>query len=646
MSHLTTEGPPRPRGDNPPGPGLPEQSGIPIVDTLLRFPRQSRRFMVAAVNLLLAVVSSYLAFNLRFDGHIPLVPAKLFVATLPWLLLARGSIFYVFRLDVGLWRYVGLWDLRRIVVAVVTSTAVFFVCVRWIYGTDDYPRSILLIDSALLLILMGAFRLTPRLYREMARGHGEKRLLIVGAGDTGERVLRQIRQNPASPYEPIGFVDENRGIVGRQVHGVPVLGTPEDLGAIVARTGPQEVMLALPHADPALLRRIVRTLQPFNLPITTVVVKTAPGGVSVEQIRHLSIEDLLARPPVDLGVERVRELVAGKRVMVTGAGGSIGSELAVQIAALEPATLVLFERYENGLYAVANTLQDGSDAACVRTVVGDITDEARVNAVLCQYRPQIVFHAAAHKHVPLMELNPCEAVKNNVGGTRVLAEAAERHGVERFILISTDKAVNPTSVMGATKRVAELVLQSLSGRGPTRFVTVRFGNVLGSNGSVLLRFQDQIKAGGPVTVTDPQITRYFMLIPEAVELVLHAAAVGGGGDILVLDMGEQIRVLDLAQNLIRLSGFVPYKEIPITFTGLRPGEKLYEELSGRGELMEASAVNKILRITTKTPAEPGSFAASLPDLERSAVGGNVDEVICRLCALVPTFQPMPSRLTA
>jgi FlaA1/EpsC-like NDP-sugar epimerase len=330
---------------------------------------------------------------------------------------------------------------------------------------------------------------------------------------------------------------------------------------------------------------------------------------------------------------------------VTGAGGSIGSELSRQIAALGPECLVLFERYENGLYDVAMTLHDGKSSAVVHPVIGDVTDEARLNAVFKEYRPQLVFHAAAHKHVPLMELNPCEAVKNNVMGTRLVAEAAQRHGAERFIQISTDKAVNPSSVMGATKRVAELVLRRLSTRGTTRFVTVRFGNVLGSNGSVLLRFQQQVKAGGPVTVTDPDIRRFFMLIPEAVQLVLHAAAVGDGGDTLVLDMGEQIRVLDLARNVIRLSGHAPETEIPIVFTGLRPGEKMFEELAGAGEQIEPGAVDKILRVVCQAPAG-AAIAYELRQLEQRATAGDVDGVLLLIGRIVPTFRPAAQRQTA
>ena len=316
----------------------------------------------------------------------------------------------------------------------------------------------------------------------------------------------------------------------------------------------------------------------------------------MSQIRKLAIEDLLARPPVGLDPAPVRQLIAGRCVMVTGAGGSIGSELCRQIAAFGPKTLLLFERYENTLFAIANELQDRWPALDVRPLVGDVCDAGRLAGVFSRHAPHIVFHAAAHKHVPLMELSPCEAVKNNVFGTQQLVDVASRFGVERFILISTDKAVNPTSAMGVSKRVAEMIVQSKNGSSKTAFAAVRFGNVLGSNGSVVPRFLEQIKAGGPVTVTHPDMRRFFMLIPEAVQLVMHAAAMAKGGEVFVLDMGEQIKVLDMARTLIRLSGFVPDTDIPITFTGLRPGEKLYEELVGSEESVEPSGTEKINRI--------------------------------------------------
>jgi FlaA1/EpsC-like NDP-sugar epimerase len=362
----------------------------------------------------------------------------------------------------------------------------------------------------------------------------------------------------------------------------------------------------------------------------------------VSQIRRLSVEDLLERAPVGLDVEPVRELVAGKRVLITGAGGSIGSELARQIGALSPAALILLDRYENGLHALIMESHWRQQPYPVRAVVGDVASADQMTALLAAERPEIVFHAAAHKHVPLMETNACEAVKNNVRGTRILVEAAQRFGVERFVLISTDKAVNPFSVMGASKRVAELLVQGMS-QGSVVCSAVRFGNVLASNGSVVPQFVDQIERGGPVTVTHPEARRYFMLISEAVHLVLHAAALAKGGDTFVLEMGEQIRVLDLARNLIRLSGLIPGRDIQITITGLRPGEKLSEELIGGDEVAEPTSASGILRVQPSTPPEWSQFLSLATELERLADTGDDAATIDGLRKLVPTYLPGGAR---
>jgi FlaA1/EpsC-like NDP-sugar epimerase len=381
------------------------------------------------------------------------------------------------------------------------------------------------------------------------------------------------------------------------------------------------------------------------LELFKVSIKTLPGvkdlsadKSAISQIRSVSLGDLLPRAPVHLETTALRDMVSGKCVLITGAGGSIGSELARQISTLRPQTLILYERHENSLYTIAKQLEDNGCSAFVRPVIGDVTDVRRLSLVMDQYRPTILFHAAAHKHVPLVEMNVAEALKNNCMGTRILAEAAHQFGVERFVLISTDKAVNPSSVMGATKRVAELIVQDIARRSATRFITVRFGNVLGSSGSVLLRFQEQIQNGGPVTVTHPAIRRYFMLIPEAVHLVLQAASIGEQKGLYILDMGEQIRVLDLARNLIRLSGFVPGQDIPIQVIGLRPGEKLHEELVGEGEATEPSSVEKIVRIHSNIPLELSNFQEKELVLEAAAHLDNTAWALEQLQEIVPSFR--------
>jgi FlaA1/EpsC-like NDP-sugar epimerase len=590
---------------------------------------------VVLVHWVLIALSAYLACSLRFDGDIPAPIVAIYLRTLPWVIVIRSLIFLPFGLYDGLWKYTGVWDLSRIVLAVLTSSVVLYAPLYSPLGPEGFPRSIVIIDSLLLISFLGGVRLIRRMVLTVPRSVSGKRVLIWGAGDAGEMIVREMRRGGG--YDPIGFIDDNPLKVGRAIHGITVLGTANDLARIVEATEPEEVLVAIPSGRAAAVRGILQRLEPFKLKITTLpdVKDLVDGKVAVQQIRPLAIEDLLPRSPVALRVSDVQALVKGKRVLVTGAGGSIGSELCRQITKLAPASLILYERYENSLYAVTNDLLEKSPAASICPVIGDVTDVDRVDAVFAHHRPHLVFHAAAHKHVPLMETNPCEAVKNNIGGTRTVAEAADRHGVERFVLISTDKAANPSSIMGATKRVAEMIVQAMSAGSGTRFVAVRFGNVLGSNGSVIPRMVEQIRAGGPVTVTHPDIRRYFMLIPEAVELVLQAAVLARGRETFVLDMGEQMRIVDMARNLIRLSGFVPDEQIPIKFVGLRPGEKLVEELVGEGELLEPSELAKIFRV--RWPQTDARLGELVKAAESHAKHGRESETIAHLLAIVPTF---------
>lgn len=600
-----------------------------------------RRLVVVMLHLGLIVAANFLAFELRFDGAIPEKNWDVFVAMLPWLVVLRGVTFIPFRFYEGLWRYTGIWDLRNIIAGVSVSTALFYSVVHWGFGLTGYPRSVFVIDSILLLFFLGGIRLARRIYRDLGHLDREKRILIYGAGDAGEMIVRDMKNNAFYEYQPIGFIDDDPLKTRHRIHGVPVLGTREALPAVMARQKPDAVLVAMPQAEPSTVRSVVKVLEPFKVSIHTLpnLRDLLDGKVKVSQIRKLSIEDLLDRSPVGLDAEPLQHSIEGKRVLVTGAGGSIGSELSRQITALKPSVLVLLDRYENGLFSVANELRSSNCGVQTHAVIGDVTDKARVCRIMAEHQPQIVFHAAAHKHVPLMEASPCEAVKNNVGGTRILAEVAQQCQVERFISISTDKAVNPTSVMGASKRVAELLVQQVSQTGQTVFASVRFGNVLGSNGSVVPLFMEQIKAGGPVTVTHPDMRRYFMLIPEAVRLVLHAAVLAKGGEIFVLDMGEQIRVLDMARNLIRLSGYVPEQEIPIAFVGLRPGEKLFEELVGRDETVEDSSVKGIFRVQSDRLPDAHRFHRQVVALEGIAAEGKTRALIEQLCDVVPTYSP-------
>jgi FlaA1/EpsC-like NDP-sugar epimerase len=598
-----------------------------------------RRLIAVCVYLGMAWAANVLAFLVRFDGQVPPKEWASHWAMIPWLLAVRACGFMAFGRFRGLWRYPSLYDLRDILLAVLSSSAAFYVLVRWVLVRTTYPRSIYIIDALLLVALLSGFRLARRAYHEMWRSPGSKRVLIVGAGRAGELIVRDMRQNPEYDYHPVGFVDDAPAKQGERLQGVLVRGTRTDLPRVIERTKPDDVLIAMPSAPRAVIQEIVRALQVYKVNIITLpnLSEIVSGKVAVAQIRKLAIEDLLARPPVGLDPEPVRQLIAGRCVMVTGAGGSIGSELCRQIAAFEPKALLLFERYENSLFAISNELHDRWPGLEIRPVVGDVGDAGRLAGVFGDWKPQIVFHAAAHKHVPLMELNPCEAVKNNVFGTQQLVEAASRFGVERFILISTDKAVNPTSAMGVSKRVAEMIVQAKNGSSGAVFAAVRFGNVLGSNGSVVPRFLEQIQAGGPVTVTHPEMRRFFMLIPEAVQLVMHAGALARGGEVFVLDMGEQIKVLDMARTLIRLAGFVPDEDIPIAITGLRPGEKLYEELVGTAESIEPSGTPKINRLQRSQPVDKAALGSHLVVLRRAADDSNVAELTRTLQALVPSY---------
>jgi len=602
-----------------------------------------RRALLFVAYLGLAALSNWLAFFLRFDDDIPALQWELFASMLPLLLVIRALAFYPFRLYDGLWRYTSLLDVRDLALSIALSSLVFVGVVRLGLELWAYPSSIFVIDALLLFCLQTGLRAIPRLLRERGwMGTVRKRVLIVGAGDAGALIVREMRNNPSYGYRPIGFIDDNPAKVGHRIHGVEVLGNRARLPKIITEHGPDVVLVAMPSAAPATIREVVKTLEPFHLPIQTLpnLRDVLQGRVAVSQIRNLSIEDLLDRVPVDLDPTPLRALVRGARVLVTGAGGSIGSELSRQVARLSPATLVLLDRYENGLFAVANELI-AAGYSSIAPVIGDITDVGQMNRLFAECRPTLVFHAAAHKHVPLMEGNPCEAVLNNVGGTRIVAEAAHRHEVERFILISTDKAVNPVSVMGASKGVAELLLQKRARSSRTIFATVRFGNVLGSNGSVVPLFLEQIKAGGPVTITDPKMRRYFMVVAEAVHLVLHAARLATGGELFVLDMGEQISVEDMARNLIRLSGLVPDRDMALTYVGCRPGEKLVEELVAGHEQVEKTSVSKVLCVRPDSARDLSRLTPLVARLEEAAAEGSVSHVLGLLGSILPDYRPTP-----
>lgn len=458
-------------------------------------------------------------------------------------------------------------------------------------------------------------------------------MLIFGAGEAGELIVRDMLRR--GDYDPIAFIDDDPQKLGRRICGVPVLGGRRDLPSILEQAEPEELLVAVPSAEPSAIERVVRSAESAHVHITTLpaISELTHGNVTVGHIRALAVEDLLPRAPVGLDTKRVRAFIAGRRVMVTGAGGSIGSELCRQIARMQPSSLVMLERHENSLHELMLTI----DCPVAHPFLGDVLDAPRLEQAFAEHAPELIFHAAAHKHVPLIESQVCEGVRNNVGGTRAVVAAAVSHGTKTCVLISSDKAVNPSSVMGATKRITEMIMRERNAH-KTELVTVRFGNVMDSNGSVLRRFREQIRAGGPVTVTHPDMRRYFMLIPEAVQLVLQAAALGGSGSMYLLDMGEPMHVLDLARLMIRLSGSIPENEIAIEFTGLRAGEKLDEELIGADEWAEPTSVAHTLSIRSSGP-QPLRLDEQLTLLEAAARRGDAAETLALLQRLIPTFVP-------
>ncbi len=601
-----------------------------------------RPAVVTAVQLALVVFANFFAFTLRFEGDIPNQYWSLGVQGLPLVCVIYAIGFWVFGIQRGLWRYVGFHDLKLIVGAGVASTVSVYLVMHVLLGWTAYPRSVILLTGLLSIIFLGGIRFAVRVFREWLTSVGPSatRVLIVGAGNAGEMLARDLKTNPGYNYKPVVFMDDNPQKRQGTIHGVPVAGTISEIPDLVRRFAVGEIIVAIPSATPQLMQRILAASEPCRVPIKTLpnVKQLLDGSVSVRNVRPLSLEDLLQREPIRTDLQELHPLLEGKRVLVTGAGGSIGSELCRQIARHKPALLVLFERHENSLYALDLELREPFPQAAIQAVVGDATTPDRVAEVFGEFRPQLIFHAAAHKHVPLMEQNPGEAVRNNVFGTRIVGEAALSAGVEQFVLISTDKAVNPASVMGATKRIAELLVQDLNRRGRTRFMVVRFGNVLGSSGSVVPIFAEQIRKGGPVTVTHPEIKRFFMTIPESVQLVLQASVMGQGGDVFVLDMGEQITIADLARNMILLSGHIPDQDIKIVYTGLRPGEKMYEELFDRDERVEPTAHEKIKRAVSVTAVSRGEFDRHLREMETLTPGGDQEAIMRTFKEMVTTYQ--------
>ncbi|WP_322348839.1 polysaccharide biosynthesis protein [Paenibacillus albus] len=506
-----------------------------------------------------------------------------------------GVMMFWFKMYQRLWKYASIGEVIGLLKAVLLGWVIAYGVTNY-YVDDRIPLSIALRTLETMLLLMCGVRLLWRIISYQRKVSSEKaKVLIIGAGDCGAIIAREILSNVSSELAVVGFVDDDRKKFGQRILGKPVLGSRYTIDNIVSEHRIDEIVIAIPSAAKSELSDIIARCKSTGskVKIIPALNDLIAGKVSVNVMRDVDLEDLLGRDPILPDLKGIAEYVENKVVIVTGAGGSIGSELCRQITIFNPSTLVLLGHGENSIYTIEMEMRRRFPRQRIETVIADIQDRSRIDDVFRIYRPNVVFHAAAHKHVPLMERNPAEAVKNNVFGTKNVADAADKYGVERFVLISSDKAVNPSSIMGATKRIAEMYIQSLDTQSNTKYVAVRFGNVLGSRGSVIPMFKEQILSGGPVTVTHPEMVRYFMTIPEAVQLVIQAGAFAAGGEIFVLDMGQPVKIVELAEDLIRLSGFEPHTEIPIEFTGIRAGEKLYEELLLNEEAVEKTKHNRI-----------------------------------------------------
>jgi len=638
--------------DAPPSDGGLSHAPISPEGPLLTF----RKPLIVLAHILAFAASLMFSFlvanNMQFR---PEWLVEQFPFLLLFVLLVKLPVFGAFKQYRGWWRYVSIADLLQIVRASLVSTliivAVWFVVilhVPWVRrilptGIAAVSQGVFMADLFGTVLLPAGLRMITRLYHEEYRTTQNRRLtrfLIVGAGNAGEGLLREIHRMPVTQYDVLGFIDDDPAKQGMNIHGIPVLGTVAQLPRICKERNIEEIAIAMPSATREQLRRVIQVCEGAQVRFRTVpsITDIASGKLRVSEIRDVDINDLLGREVVQLDLDRIEAFARDKIILITGAGGSIGSEMCRQICHFGPELLLLVEQAENPLFYVEQELGRRFPNVRTHALICDITDRARIDAIFEQHRPQVVIHAAAHKHVPLMETNPGEALKNNVLGTQTVADAADTYHATHFVMISTDKAVNPTSIMGSSKRIAEMYIQDLGKTSRTQFITVRFGNVLGSEGSVVPIFKRQIAEGGPVTVTHPDMKRYFMTIPEASQLVLQAASMGQGGEIFVLDMGEPVRIVDLAKELITLSGFRPGDDIEIVFTGLRPGEKLFEELRIEGEDMQRTRHPKI-SIWRNIPMDREALRAGIGELLDLARQQDHDGLPARIKALVPEYCP-------
>ncbi|NLX18191.1 MAG: polysaccharide biosynthesis protein [Desulfobulbus sp.] len=649
--------------------------------TLLRTLSKNPKFwLILVVDALLITLAHYLAYAIRFETFLQGEIFRQFAGLLPLILAIKLPSFYLFGLYRGMWRYTSINDVVNVLLATLFSSALVVLVLLFTQRFIGFSRSVFLLDMIFTFGGIAGHRVLIRfLYLRRGSAHDtlttgfqpeQRRLLVIGAGDAADRILKELRDNSLLRYRAVGIVDDDPEKTGMKLHGVPVLGLIDDLQAHVQRVKAQEILISTMVIDKTRMRRLVTLCQQTHLPfkVLPTIGELLGGGISIRSMRDISYKDLLGREEVRLEQEKIGGYLTGKTVLITGAGGSIGSELCRQILRFAPGLIILFDAGEENLYRVQMELRHEHENIATTAVLGKVQDVRLVNAIFQRHRPAVVFHTAAYKHVPLVERNPWQAVDNNIGGTQRLMEAAIVYGVERFVLVSSDKAVRPTNVMGASKRVTELLMSAYSGqcwdgrvsspwrrilqsKGPeeeaaevpsshtTRFMGVRFGNVLGSSGSVLPLFKRQIEKGGPVTVTHPEVTRYFMSAEEAAQLILQSGAMGEGGEIFILRMGEPVKIVDMARELIRLTGRTPDTDIDIRYIGLRPGEKLYEELITVGEGIVPTGHEKIMVLRGQQVGSCRQLLDQLEVLQEQANTLNSRGIKETLKSIVPEYTP-------
>ncbi len=626
---------------------IPESSPGPAA--ALKQVLNSKFYTMIGIDTAIFTGSCIMAYLLRFEFKLSDRIIEQIIWILPYLIVSKLVMFHFLGMYKGMWRYSSLNEFWRLSQACVLSVLVTIIVLFLFALLDKVPRSIFIIDAVLTFVLTGGVRMMIRSYfaaksgakivhsssyaRTGPRHRPPERVLIIGAGASGEKLLRTIIDNPNLIYHVVGFLDDDAGKRGRSLRGIPVFGPIKELAHVTRKYNVESVFITIPSATGAQMRKIVETCKNCNISYKTLpaIGEIMEGKISVKKLRDVNYEDLLRREPVRLDTRWIREYLAEQVILVTGAGGSIGSELCRQLVRFNPKKLVLVDAGEENLYGIQMELRHEVNFRKFCCVLASVQDRKLLEAVFKMYRPNVVFHAAAYKHVPLLERNPWEAVYNNVMGSRVVMGLAVDYGVERFVLVSTDKAVRPTNVMGASKRLSEIIMQSY-GRGGTRFMAVRFGNVVGSSGSVIPLFRKQIEHGGPVTVTHPEVTRYFMTIPEAAQLIVQAGAMGSGGEVFILEMGSPIRIADMARDFIRLSGKEPGRDIEIVFSGLRPGEKLYEELITSGEDVMGTRHEKIMVLRAN-----GNGGKGPADLQARSTW--LDHELDQLCRIAKTHEP-------